>query len=312
MKKLLLVSSVFLTVTVAHGQTNVYHPFPDSNAVWIFVNSHSNPPNTFIYWYCLKGDTIVNSTTYHKLNICDTNLVTLAVQGGIRQDIATKKVYFICFNANYSPFANFPCNSNYSERLLYNFNAGVGDTIFHSISNTYDKVTSIDSIQLLDGKYRKRFYLWNVTQSTSDLWPIIEGIGSEAQLLWGGYLTGGDDMYELSCFKQNNNYVYSQSSSIICPLPTIVTSVQVINSSFSFSIFPNPFSIQTVLQADKFFKNASLTVYNSFGQKVKEIKNISGQVITLFRDNLPSGLYFIRLTQDNKIISEEKLVITDY
>jgi hypothetical protein len=29
---------------------------------------------------------------------------------------------------------------------------------------------------------------------------------------------------------------------------------------------------------------------------VKQIKNISSQSITLQRDNLPSGLYFIRLT----------------
>lgn len=77
------------------------------------------------------------------------------------------------------------------------------------------------------------------------------------------------------------------------------------------NIFPNPFSLQTTLQADKIFKGATLIVYNSFVQQIKQIKNISGQTITLHRDNLPSGLYFIRLTQNNNVILTEKLVITD-
>jgi hypothetical protein len=79
----------------------------------------------------------------------------------------------------------------------------------------------------------------------------------------------------------------------------------------SFSVYPNPFSTQTTLQTDKIFRDATLTVYNSYGQQVKQILNISGQTITLHRDKLPSGLYFIRLTQDNKTFTTDKLVITD-
>jgi len=82
-------------------------------------------------------------------------------------------------------------------------------------------------------------------------------------------------------------------------------------SSNQLKIFPNPYSIQTTLQVNNFIKDATLTMYNLFGQEVKQLKNISGQSITLQRDNLPSGLYFIRLVQDNKIVATEKLVITD-
>jgi len=77
------------------------------------------------------------------------------------------------------------------------------------------------------------------------------------------------------------------------------------------TIYPNPFSTQTTLHSDILLENATLTVYNCFGQAVKQIKNISGQTVTLARDNLPSGLYFIRLTQDNKTFATDKLVITD-
>ncbi|MFA5772953.1 MAG: T9SS type A sorting domain-containing protein [Thermoplasmata archaeon] len=84
-----------------------------------------------------------------------------------------------------------------------------------------------------------------------------------------------------------------------------------INIQNTINVFPNPFSSLTNLQTDKFLKDATLTVYNSFGQTVKQIKNISGQTVNFHRDNLPSGLYFIRLTQDNKILSTDKIVITD-
>lgn len=77
------------------------------------------------------------------------------------------------------------------------------------------------------------------------------------------------------------------------------------------SIFPNPFSTQVTLRTDNYFNNATLLVDNIFGQTVKQIKNVSGQKITLQMNNLPSGLYFVRLTEENKIIAEGKLVITN-
>ncbi|MBI3502269.1 MAG: T9SS type A sorting domain-containing protein [Bacteroidetes bacterium] len=76
-------------------------------------------------------------------------------------------------------------------------------------------------------------------------------------------------------------------------------------------ISPNPFSTQTTLQTDNLLHNATLTVYNFFGQTVAQIKNINGQTVTFSRDNLASGLYFVRLTEENKTIAVDKLVIAD-
>jgi Secretion system C-terminal sorting domain/Right handed beta helix region len=83
------------------------------------------------------------------------------------------------------------------------------------------------------------------------------------------------------------------------------------NTEKDVFIFPNPFSSTTTVQTDNVFKDATLIVYNLHGQQVKQIKNISGQTVTLHRDNLPMGLYFIHLTQDNKTITTDKLIITD-
>lgn len=92
----------------------------------------------------------------------------------------------------------------------------------------------------------------------------------------------------------------------------LTTSENISNAdSYFVNIFPNPFSTQTVLRTDKNLKGATLTVYNLYGQTVKQIKNISGQTVTFSRDNLQSGLYFIQLTQGNILLSTDKIVITD-
>jgi photosystem II stability/assembly factor-like uncharacterized protein len=79
----------------------------------------------------------------------------------------------------------------------------------------------------------------------------------------------------------------------------------------SVKIFPNPFSTQTTLQTDNSFKNATLTIYNVWGQKVKEKENLSGSTLIIQRDNLPSGLYFIRMSQNNKTVLTDRLIISD-
>jgi spore coat protein H len=83
------------------------------------------------------------------------------------------------------------------------------------------------------------------------------------------------------------------------------------DSGFDMEVYPNPFSTQTTLQTEWFLKDAILTVYNLYGQEVKQIKNISGQTILLSRDDLAGGLYFALLTQNNRVMGAEKILITN-
>lgn len=83
-------------------------------------------------------------------------------------------------------------------------------------------------------------------------------------------------------------------------------------SKATAKIFPNPFNRVTTVQIENpENSNFTLTVYSSYGQIVKQIKNITGKTILLYRDNLPGGLYFLQLTQGNEITAIEKLLITD-
>ncbi len=79
----------------------------------------------------------------------------------------------------------------------------------------------------------------------------------------------------------------------------------------SLIISPNPFSVSTTLHSEVPLQNATATLYNCMGQTVSQIKNINGDSYTLSRNDLPGGLYFVHLAQDNKTISVNKMVIAD-
>lgn len=91
------------------------------------------------------------------------------------------------------------------------------------------------------------------------------------------------------------------------------TTLEVIESSNKdvFLIFPNPFVSSTTIQTTGNVHNATLTVFNAFGQTLKQVKYISGHTIPFSRDNLTSGVYCIRLSEGNKEIKVAKLIIID-
>ena len=124
----------------------------------------------------------------------------------------------------------------------------------------------------------------------------------------GGTVSNGGSIFSLTTSVDSGGSVSSGGTvTNVC----IFVSANEIYNQDKFFISPNPFCTQTTLQTDHPFHNATLTVDNCFGQTVKQIKNVSGQTVTLSRDDLPSGLYFIRLAEENKIIAADKLVITD-
>lgn len=111
---------------------------------------------------------------------------------------------------------------------------------------------------------------------------------------WQGYLD--------TLIRYTSAYLYRD---ILLSLNTELKQVRTIR------IFPNPFSASTTLQVTDDLRNATLRIYDLNNREVKKISNISGRILTLQRDDLPSGLYFIRLTEANKLSALYKLAILD-
>jgi len=74
---------------------------------------------------------------------------------------------------------------------------------------------------------------------------------------------------------------------------------------------PNPFSTQTTIHFNNNSKYLELKVYNIFGKIVRQYFEISGQEITINRDNLPNGIYYLQMSYQNKQITTIKVAIID-
>ena len=73
-RKILLMAMVVMSTVRLMGQASVYHPFPDSGAVWRmqFGELCVVPPPPLVicysdYQFIEKGDTLINGFTYAKV-----------------------------------------------------------------------------------------------------------------------------------------------------------------------------------------------------------------------------------------------------
>lgn len=77
----------------------------------------------------------------------------------------------------------------------------------------------------------------------------------------------------------------------------------------SFSIYPNPTNNQVNINSKS--KILEIEIYNSMGQNVRNIKNCDAKTVTFEKENLSNGIYYLKITSENKIISNKKLIITN-
>ncbi|MEI6816791.1 MAG: T9SS type A sorting domain-containing protein [Bacteroidota bacterium] len=91
---------------------------------------------------------------------------------------------------------------------------------------------------------------------------------------------------------------------------TIDTGIPYINNNEGFNLFPNPFTSQTTLTLQGTYHHPSLFIYNLLGQEVQNIYAGSNKQIVINRNNLPGGMYFYKLMDDDKqVIGTGKMVM---
>ena len=289
------------------AQTNIYHPFPDSNAVW--NETFYTPPVGFTnyngyYIYFLAGDTIISSLDYKKVLTTGTWVYSSSLNGfvnyfqnkyvgAIRQDILNKKVYF--------------CDSSsITDRLLYNFNLNVGDTLPITFNNTVNTnyVSSIDSI-LIGTSYRKQFHISKAgayTSPDSNYTVLIEGIGSACGLI-DPIIPGGPWNYtRLNCFSQNNRVVYSPYGHCDSTL-----SIKTINTQETiFNIYPNPSNGSFVIEPSNQTKQ-TMQVYDVNGKLVLS-QTITGKT-SIDASSLNEGVYNISLISNEGVVNKRVVIV---
>ncbi len=281
--KYIIVCIFFLSKFSVFSQTTIYHPFPESNAVWN-INYSLNCNWAGIanenYSISFSNDTTINLLTYHKLTTsyiesfstgtCGSPSGTINYyRGAVRQEVSNKKVFIV------------PPDSA-QESLLFDFNLNVGDTVrgFTEDLGYEDVVQSIDSV-FIGSDYRKR---WNINSGYQI--SFIEGIGSTFGLVEKspGNIVDGPGYY-LTCYNQDNRSLYPDTNSQ-CSLINNITSHQLKKTILSVS--PNPssgnFKINLSMGELKL-----ITIYNSMGNVICIFENEIGNQLEV--DNFSNGIY---------------------
>ncbi len=306
MKKFLLLVSILITLS-AKSQTNIYHPFPDSNAVWNinywseFQCGNHPPCGQYNYFsYVINGDTLINAQNYHKLFTplvqyssygfpcgCSNYWRGVGYNGCIRQDASSKMVWYI------NP-------GSVSEQLLYNFNAGIGDTIGYpttalAFCNYHPLiVSSIDSV-LIGTDYRKRWHLTFFTE------VVIEGIGSSRGILETNCIYP-NVVLQLTCFTQDGQTLYPDTLTN-CPLITGVGNIY--PESFLSTVSPNPFTNELSV-ATKRNEISEIILYDIASRILLRQKFINS--VSLNTEQLAKGLYLYEVRSKNGVIKKGKVV----
>lgn len=263
-----------------------------------------------------------------------------------RKRVATLRILLILFLANsklysqiiYTDIPDATPNATYSLDLN---NDSVVDFIiyFGGSTGTVGVMCNPQNNNAYSGNFGNGMYLpWALEPSNTicaslETWYSSNNPGTMALGTSSGHWVGAIDKYlALKLIAGTNTYygwarldILANSASFTVKdyayesTPnTCIQSGQNSLSSYENSkkklifIFPNPFNTATTIQTIDDLEDATLLIYNSYGQLVKQMKNLSGQTISLHRDHLPSGLYHIKLTDKNKVIGIDKIIITDY
>ncbi|MCC6939808.1 MAG: T9SS type A sorting domain-containing protein [Flavobacteriales bacterium] len=287
-----------LIVIACNTEAQTYHAFPDSNAVWTVTHGSSDCAwsnvHSSVIRYRLTGDTVITGMTYRKvqknLDVWGCWFTPDGYAGAIRNDQSERKVFVVP-----------PLLSN--EELLFDFSAGVGDTIiaFHgSGTDPYEQyVLEIDSVLLPSGYHRR----WAISdQPSGEPELIIEGVGSASGLVprWN-YV---DDKTYLACMTLNDTTAFEGFIGE-CDIHYGLAEFDRTNT---FKAFPNPTDGPFKFEWDDRSGATEIRIMDATGRVVL-IDQVSGQHNMVINASFSPGLYGVVLCSRNIPFAHTTLVV---
>lgn len=295
---------ILLLPALLQGQ--IINHFENSDSKWHVAKSEpggnmQNPgfiaTRTTVFGF--QGDTTIDGNLWLKLHATRDSLFQTDLQfvGLLRSE--NSQVFFI--------------DTMNMERLLYDFNLVVGDTVFFRFGSWWQEwipVIEVDTFQL-NGQNLRRLRFAEPSVSAFDwmdeVW--IEGMGSIHTPLFPAYAEKYSEEYPDSkfviCSFSADQYVWKNSPTEDCYINHVLSLDE--SQLIDFEVFPNPFSDILQFKSNQ-LESISFTVHTSFGQMVKKIQiTPANQSIDL--SELDAGIYFLRISDFNhsKIVRVVKL-----
>ena len=276
-----------LVCMLCFPQSKAYSQPISENAHWFTHFQIGAPPTESYTYYKTGGDTLINSTNYIKLWSAEVHM-----GGPGNTYLLTPMSCFAAFRNDPSDKAYIIPNGETIERLWYDFNLTVGDTLplnpeWYSTTlsyggNTNIIVSGIDSVDYC-GVYYKR---WHFTPPMSP--DLVYNIGFTGDLLnynWNYFEalmtldTWSPDSTSNGCFLLFNYLSAENRNGLTSRL----------------SVFPNPACDLVNLSIPSPQKNSSISVFNSVGETVLKTNFQKGEsAVSIDVRALPAGLYLIK------------------
>jgi len=282
MKKLLFIS--LLLPCFCFGQS--YHSLVDTNKVWSIIEHTEGWVDTVwvdawdTYFLKFNEDTTIGTYQYKKLIKSNDSLQVIWTDFGYIREDTNKRVYARL--------------NDTSEVLIYDFSLNTGDsTIIYEYGwgypNTYDcpmevKVDSVDSVTLLNGEVRKRWFT-NIQFTLPGQVVWIEGIGGANGLLIHDYCFVGDILTrELLCFAENDTLKYQHPSYNNCYYSTV--GIKENQKKHLLKAYPNPTSGKFTVQG----ATAEIQIFDLFGRLV-----LRSNKPEIDMSSYPASIYMIKV-----------------
>jgi hypothetical protein len=286
-----------------------YHAILNKNNSWDVLGMTVNETGVCGYGfgsrYVISGDTFLNGHYYESIRsygfisgyfgiFCPPYTVSTSFTNNypefyLREDTLQRKIFL--FDTN-------------EEILLFDFNAQIGDSLQ---SNPFSKpiVTAIDSVALLNGEVRKRFY---IGMQPGEFTPYaIEGIGFTCGFRI--YFLDCECYYTQICVKENTQPIYidpfySQGNTNSC---YFFSGIPEDENSF-LRISPNPANDKIELVATTIPQQSRIYIYDLEGRKVFDAE-VSNQSEIVSIQDLNEGIYQV-VVSDKKYTWRQKLIIS--
>ena len=273
------------------GFTQSYNSFINVSKKWRYVQTvcltGSNSCTNIVETDFFKGDTIIDSYNYHKFYRRQDQPYPIKeyVVYFFREDTVSRQVYV------YDPKFN-------ETSLFYDFSLIEGDTFdIYVIDDIYltQTVVKVDTFITYDKKLKRIIF------NDSIIW--IEGIGSVTRALM-------PSEGELICMKVNDSVLYINEKYKNCDTifqDDTSASLRQLKTN-NLTVFPNPIEKSSVLRVGtNTNEELMIEIYNYLGVLIIEDRFINMYPIGLI--NLTKGMYFCRITKQNKIIGIIKIII---
>ncbi len=291
--KILFLSAVFTLLTFITVKAQPYIPFIENYKVWSVAN--------ILYYFPIPGHRTITTNSFQFMNDTTSwNGKTYEILYGTNSDPElgnwNEDFWYGYREENMKVYKS----EIYSEveELFYDFSLTVGDSVYVDsvyYTSSYAHVISVDSI-MVGSSFRKRIHF----DDPPEVW--VEGIGSLQSpfnpIRWCMQY-GAETL--LLCVSDTTGNLYTNPEYNSCYLDTTMTRIKEYSSGGKVIIKSNPMRESAVINTgsttDEF---TGFNLYNSAGLLVQQEK-IQNVEFTLYRNNLPAGIYLLQLLGSNQI-----------